>query len=259
MAFPKAKRVAIYDNFDAPAGKEFIQPFSENIGRINLYMVPAQFLVPDFKDMFSGTAVEAVGQPALEEWKEVFEKTDRAQLRKELKLSATQKVIVFAGGVDDSYPQHLKMFVNVVARHPQWKVFITYHPKTTGKVERDIVKEANVSNIVVSNDIKTNVLATIADELVCHKSSVCQQAFSVGVPCVYLAGADYHNFLIDKGLVRRFDTEADLEDYLTKRMGEKTQPWTTRLDQHQATMRKEGIPSHASSLIVRRLKKLMGE
>jgi hypothetical protein len=258
-AFPKAKRVAIYDNFDAPAGKEFIQPFLKTIGRVHLYMIPAEFLVPDFETLCKGALVEAVGQPALEEWQEVFEKTDRARLRKDLKLETSQKVIVFAGGMDDTYKHNLELFVRTVARHPHWKVFITYHPKTNGTLERGIVAGEKANNITVSNDIKTNVLATIADVLVCHKSSVCQQAFSVGVPCVYVAGRDYHNFLIGKGLVPRLETEDEIEEHLTKIMTEKAKPWTTRLEENQQVMRETGIPPHASRVIVGRLKKLIGE
>lgn len=258
-AFPGSKRVAFYDNFDAPEGKEFIQPFIGHIGQINLYMVPAQFLVPNFQRIFNGIKVRAVGQPALEEWKDVFENTDRDQLKKDLKLETDQKVILFAGGVEKTYPHYLKIFVSVVARHPEWKIFITYHPKTDGEAEREAVKEFRASNTVVGNEFKTNILATIADQLVCHKSSVCQQAFSVGVSCSYVAGDDYHNFLIDQKLVDRLDTEADLEAYLVEKIKEQSTPWKRRLTEHQAILSKAGIPSDASPQIVGQLKELIRE
>jgi len=256
-AFPKSQQVAIYDNFDPPEGKEFIQPFVKTVGPIHLYMVCAVFLVAPFQDLFKGTPVEAVGQPALEEWRDVFESTDRTKLRKDLGLEMNQKVIVFAGGTDDTYKKNLDIFVRTVARHPHWKVFVTYHPKTDGSVERAAVKDANARNIKVSNDIKTNSLATIADVLVCHKSSVCQQAFSVGVSCVYVAGKEYHNFLTDQKLVIRVETEDQLEKYLTQKMLGQPKLWATRLKENQEIMTAAGIPSQASEGIVSRLKRLM--
>lgn len=37
----RAKTIAVYDNFDGPKGKEFIQPFMQKVGEISMYMIPA--------------------------------------------------------------------------------------------------------------------------------------------------------------------------------------------------------------------------
>ncbi|UNM06161.1 MAG: hypothetical protein H6925_07035 [Holosporaceae bacterium] len=67
-AFPNARTYAVYDNFDSPQKKDFIQPFIKEVGPITGYMIPAGFLLKEFKNFLpAGSAIFVVGQPALED------------------------------------------------------------------------------------------------------------------------------------------------------------------------------------------------
>ena len=248
----RAAVFAIYDNFDPPSGKAFIQPFMDTIKAPTALMVPGGFLVEGFQSEGKGrfSQILVVGQPALSEWKDVFERLDRDALREKLGLDAAQKVILFAGGMDETYKDYFKVFVQAVKTLPDSRVFVTYHPKSTGDVERQIVAEEGASNILVSNDVKTNELAALADVLVCHQSSVCQQAFSVGVRCAYVAGPEYNNFLIEGRLVPRFAVVDALRTFLKDATGKPTQE---TLEQQRNLMKKAGIPQNPVDLILTHL------
>ena len=247
-AFPNARTYAVYDNFDSPQKKDFIQPFIKEVGPITGYMIPAGFLLKEFKNFLpAGSAIFVVGQPALEDWASVFNNCDRVALRQSLKIRKTEKVILFAGGMDDTYAKYFDIFIQAVKQRPSWRVFVTYHPKSTGEVERRIVEKYKASNVFVSNDVKTNHLAIIADILVCHKSSVCQQAFSVGVRCGYVVGDDYSNFLIDQGLVPKFNNSIDLLRFLDQ---EDAMPQRDRLTKQRIALDKSGVPTSATQNIV---------
>ena len=147
----------------------------------------------------------ALGQPSLESWEKIYAETDVKNLRMQLKIQDAQKVILYAGGFDpkdkDQYVEDLRAFIQAAASMENAVVLVTYHPKTDGSTEKAVVAEFNAPHIriVPKGTYSTAVLSTLADVLVCFKSTVGAQAAYMGKPVLYIA-RNYENFLINAGV-----------------------------------------------------------
>lgn len=205
---------AYYDNFDSVVGKEYIQAFLDQTkctGSPSAYWAPSQTTADTFANdpRTKDSPVSVVGQPVLEEWETLFETTDRQALRAKLGVEAGRRVILFAGGYDETYASYVSLFVSSIkdlVDELNLEVLITYHPKPGGVIERELVAKANNPHIRVidgesQGGVATNKIAIIADVFVCHKSSMGPQAISQGLPMLYVADPqDYKNIVLDEGL-----------------------------------------------------------
>ena len=256
-AFPGAKRVVIYDSFDSPRARKTIQPFLKTVGFVDVCLVPATFLVPSFKSLFKGGRIEVVGHPAIDEWEKVFQNVDRARLRGDLEVDPSEKVIVFVGGVESTYNHYLELFLETVKRHPKWKTFVVPHLSSDGWDE----KKATGGIGHVSEEMKRKLIemASIADLVVCHKSSTCPLAFLMGVPCLYVAEKGYRNFFIERGWIPRVGTEEGLEQLLIQRLGAKAEPWVARCTRNRELLEQEIPLAPPAQLIVATLKDMVGK
>lgn len=183
-----------------------------------------------------------VGQPSYKEWEEVRAATDISKLQKDLKLQANQKVVLFTGGRDESYGAHFDLFVGAMAKRPDVQVFVTYHPVTDGSLERYIVQQHKAQNIKVieKGTYTTPQIAALAQAVFCHKSTCGFQALSAGLPVGFVAEIGYTNPVIDAGISKRVDTEADVLSVLEGMLEGK----------EQNSLEKLGIPSGAAQTMV---------
>lgn len=211
----KTKKVIFYDNFDplwttTQGIKEYIRPFYEALASGQPYhlIIPGTSYLESARhlDKFSSAIMAPLGQPSLEEWDAIYEKTDPIKLRKELNIPENHKVILYAGGFDpvdrDQYEENFIHFLKGATSFEGVSILVTYHPKTQGAIERMLVKSYGGSAtriIEKERGYSTAQLSTIADVVVCFKSTVGAQAAYMGKPVLYVA-KKYENFLTKAGL-----------------------------------------------------------
>lgn len=214
LAFASDNAFAFYDNFDPIKGKEYVQAFlsqSQGSGvKPTAYWVASEKTAKSFSEdaRTCDVPVEVVGQPVLEEWAILFKETDRAALKQALGIEKDRRVILFAGGCDESYEAHFRLFLETVVpliEELKLEVLITYHPKPKGVLEKKLVGALHNPHVRVIDSppvgIATNKLATLASVFMCHKSSLGSQAISQGLPMIYVANPEtYKNFVIEEKL-----------------------------------------------------------
>ena len=249
-----AYTIAFYDNFDSPVGKEYIQAFLRTVIPIDEYFLPSETTLPGFQklDATKQAKLSVLGQPVLEDWDDIFAKTDRKEFRSRLGLTEQDQTILFVGGYDDTYAVYFRLFVDAMRAFPDQKVIVTYHPKTNGSLEKSIIAEENVANIQVIDGPSTAKVATIADVLVCHKSSVGVQALYVGLPVVSVVKkGDLKNFAIDQGLAVSVETEQDLVETLQRIL--------SAANRNYPPVQGLGIPKEATKKMGERVKEILKE
>jgi hypothetical protein len=216
-----AYTIAVYDNFDSPSTKDFISAFISYEPKVHELWVPSKPVYDgfskDFKPFWSQMYI--MGQPALESWQHVFATTDRASIREELDINTETTCVLFVGGYDDTYEEALKVFLESthLFQDKDVQFIISPHPKTSGELEKKLVDELpNDCNILIPTGYSTSELATIANLVVCHKSTVGILALYQGVPVVYVAKkSDYSNFSIQEGNAIQVEKAHDLVDTIS--------------------------------------------
>lgn len=83
-----SRLIAFYDNFDPVDSKDYVRPFIDEIVRIDEFHLPSNTTATSFATLKQSKQAEAVvtGQPVLEGWDEIFDKTDPAELRQKLEI-----------------------------------------------------------------------------------------------------------------------------------------------------------------------------
>jgi hypothetical protein len=206
-------KVIFYDNFDpmhseATGIKEYIQPFYETLkeGRFHL-LVPGTAYEEGAKKLpkFSNATIHPLGQPSLESWEEIYARINYDNLKCALSLHAQNRVLLFAGGFDPvdetQYKEDLESFLKGAAVLDNVSVLVTFHPKTDGSIERDLVRRfcAEKACLIEKGTHTTAELSTIANVVVCFKSTVGAQAAYMEKPVLYVAQG-YKNFLTEAGI-----------------------------------------------------------
>lgn len=253
----KAYTVAFYDNFDSPEGKEYIQPFLKKINQIDEYFLPSQSTLSGFQslDKTRHSKLSVLGQPVLEDWDEIFSNTNRDGLRKHLSMLPEDQLILFVGGYDDTYKEYFRLFVRAMKAfkdNHSITILVTYHPKTDGSLERSIVEEEKADNVKVvdKHGPSTAVVATVANVLCCHKSSVGVLALYVGLPVIYVAKkGELNNFAIKQGLALEIDNATELVTAIKRILS------TSNTNQTQT--KNIGIPKDSTRNTIKRIKEIL--
>jgi len=253
----KTYTVALYDNFDSVEGKEYVQDFLKQVNQIDEYFLPSQTTLPGFQnlDKTRYAKLSVLGQPVLEDWDDIFSKTNKNDLKQKLGLQPSDQVILFVGGYDDTYKKYFQLFVKAMKAfkgNSDIKILVTYHPKTDGSLERSIIEEEKADNIkIIEKDgPSTAEIATTTNILCCHKSSVGIQALYAGLPVIYVVKkGELNNFAIKKGLALEIDDILELIEAV-KRM-------LATANRNQSPIKDIGIPKEATKNIVKRIKELL--
>ena len=239
--------IGFYDNFDSIEGKEYVQAFLKTIIPIDEYFLPISSTQYGFQknEKTKLAKLSVLGQPALENWEDVFTKTDRNALRKRLNLSEKDNVVLFVGGTDNTYATYFQLFAkSMTSLKIPAKILVTYHPKTDGELEKSILKKEGVSHITVvdGQGPTTAEIATLAKIVICHKSSVGIQALYMGVPVIYVVKkGELTNFAIQQG----FAYEAEDANSLLATM--------EKILQSPPSKKELGIPSNSTVKISARI------
>ncbi len=219
------KTATYYDNFDPPFPKgsqesyitPYLEEYSESIASPTILLLPTPALKQVFHKIkkFSNCPIEIVGQPTLTSWDmfyDQFNEEKQRLLKKELNLTPDKRIIVFAGGYDpvfkDIYKKQLETFLKVAAEIKGVKVLVTYHPKTSGDIEKDaILKYGNNNAIIIEKGTySTQELTTIADIVATYKSSIGAQALYKGKNVLYIAEPAYENTFVENNLATHAST-----------------------------------------------------
>ncbi len=250
----RAYTIAFYDNFDAPEGKDYIQAFLKNITKIDEYFLPSATTLSGFQKMKSTkqAKLNVLGQPVLEEWGEIFTKTNKDDLRQKLNVTKQDQIILFVGGCDDTYKEYFRIFVKSMKSFPDKKIMVTYHPKTDGSLEKAVIAEEKAQNIKVidKGGPSTSEISTIANVLICHKSSVGVQALYMGLPVIYVVKkGDLNNFAINQGLALSVETAQDLTNILSLIL--------SSANRNQAPIKELDIPKNATKNMITRISQIL--
>ena len=249
--------IAFYDNFDSVEGKEYVQAFLKQVDQIDEYFLPSQTTLPGFQnlDKAKHSKLSVLGQPALEDWDDIFSNTNKDDLKKKLGLAPLDQVILFVGGYDDTYKEYFQLFVKAMKAlkgNSDIKIFVTYHPKTDGSLERSVIEEekADTIKVIDKDGPSTAEIATISSILCCHKSSVGIQALYAGVPVVYVVKkGELNNFAIKNGLAHEIDDSSELIETIKRIL--------STANRNQSSIKDIGIPKDATKSIIKRIKKLL--
>ncbi|MBY0462671.1 MAG: hypothetical protein K2Q34_05785 [Alphaproteobacteria bacterium] len=253
----KTHTIAIYDNFDSVVDKEYVQAFLKQVEQIDEYFLPSQTTLAGFQTLEKTrhAKLSVLGQPALEDWDEIFSKTNKTDLKQKLGLEPSDQVILFVGGYDDTYKEYFGLFVKAMKAfkdNHNIKILVTYHPKTDGSLERSVIEEEKADNIKVidNNGPSTAEISTITNILCCHKSSVGIQALYAGVPVIYVVKkSELNNFAIKKGLALEIDDTSELIEAIKRIL--------STANRNQSPTKDIGIPKDATKNIVKRIKELL--
>ena len=253
----QAYTIAFYDNFDTVQTAKYVQSFLKTVDKIDEYFIPSETTLPGFQklEQTKHSTLSVFGQPILENWDDVFSKTNKAELRQKLKVEPQEQVLLFAGDYTDTYKEYFRTFIKGVGafNNPNLKVFVTYHPKTDGSFEKSVVEEEKISNIRIIDikEFSTTEIATIANAFACHKSSMGIQALYVGIPVIYVVkSGEIRNFATQQGIASQVENAADLSAALDRilKTANRNQP---------PVQQNLGIPKAATTRMVAHIKELL--
>ena len=241
-----AKTVAFYDNMNGPVTEQsYVGPFLSTIqeGAVGTWLVPGDA----FKVGFQGN-VQALGQPVLEQWDAAFE-APKAEAQAKLGVNPNQKLLLFAGGNDATYPQYLEEMMTAVQGHEDLFLVITPHPaRKDGAEDTLLAKLGNPSNIRVEREIKTVDISPFASVFAAHKSSMGAHALSHGLPVLFVGPkAEYESLVVvgdGLGIV------AENKDEVEKSLG------ALLKSEQKPSLEKLGVPGNASQAIAKFLEGL---
>ena len=94
---------------------------------------------------------------------------------------------------------------------------ITYHPKTSGALEKKLLRDANLTNVKVFNPTQkfsTFTLATVAQLIIVHVSSIGSLLSIQCKPVVYFANSKYKNIFLQQQLARPASTQHELRQLI---------------------------------------------
>lgn len=154
--------------------------------------------------------VRVVGQPSLENWLRLSQKTVSQEIYLRQGIGQHQKVIVFAGQYGDGYEKVVQSFLAQANKETledeNLTVVVSPHPRTSGELERKLID--NLSNdrlLIAVADLTTAELATIASVVITWTSTVGVQAAFMGKPVIYysLKSDGFRNDLTENDIAKR--------------------------------------------------------
>ncbi|MRI32192.1 hypothetical protein EOPP23_04170 [Endozoicomonas sp. OPT23] len=208
------KTIAFYDNFEPVEKKNYVLSFLKTLDHVDEFHVAGKVTADSFSVIAQEKHANVVvtGQPALEAWDKIYKTTEPEKIRSVLKLNPNDRVALFAGGYDSTYPQYLRTYILGCKQLSSYQCLITYHPKTDGSLERSEVKKLQASNVRVisGKGFSTTQLSIIASVIAVHKSTISVMAAYKGKPVLYIAEPEFSNFLITQGLAELASTPKDV-------------------------------------------------
>ena len=201
------KVVGFYDNFESVSTVNNVQPFLEELKQIDEFHVPSKYTADSFGAIAKKMKAKVLvtGQPVLEEWDDIYQKTDAFMLRNTLDIDPKKPVVLFAGGGGNDYPKAFEIFIESTRILPDVMFLVVHHASLNGELEQRIIDSRSIGNVhLLSEDVyPIATLSTISSAVIVHKSSIAQKAIYKNKPVVYVADKDYQNFMLTEQLAVR--------------------------------------------------------
>ena len=251
LASKKRRTLAFYDNFDPLPEKEYTHSFLQEITSLDELHAPSQLTSTSLAEAArsTGAKILVTGQPALSEWDKTFENTDRSSLRQQLNIPKNKKIIVFAGGYDNTYASSFEIFIQATQHLTDIEFLVTHHPKYDGDIEQKIITKFARNNVrlIKKGKYSTAELCTVSSAILVHQSTVAQQALYKGIPALYVADTDFNNFITEKGLAEKAYSPEEILSWVKRQSDTKSTHFSEIL----------GVPEHPVDKIVAHLKYLL--
>lgn len=201
--FCRQKKIPVigyYDAFDPPSAQSITREVMEEV---DVLFVPNE-------EIQSALNIEkpvmTVGQPSVETWRKIHQKTNVQEIREKLKIE-NEKTILFAGQYGNGYEEVLREFLQLAQNLKQTSLILSPHPKTDGSLEAKIVQKMQLSHTVINQEFPSSEASVVADIVITWRSTVGVQAAFAGKTVVYfnLSLTSYRNRLIDEGVAHSTD------------------------------------------------------
>lgn len=178
----------------------------------------------------------------------MFQNPD-AKIKEKLGMKDEQRLILFAGGNDVTYPQYLEEMMTSVKGREDLFLVITPHPSRKDGIEDTLFAQlGNPGNIRVERDVKTIDIAPFASVFAAHKSSMGAHALSHGLPVLFVGPkADYASLVVvGDGLGVVAETQDEVVQSIEALLKAEQKPSLAKL----------GVPENASQAIAKYLEGL---
>jgi UDP-N-acetylglucosamine 2-epimerase len=154
--------------------------------------------------------VRVVGQPSLESWLRLSQKTVSQEIYLRQGIGQHQKVIVFAGQYGDGYKEVVQSFLAQANKETladeNLTVVVSPHPRTSGELERKLIDNIDNDRLLLAvADLTTAELAAIASVVITWTSTVGVQAAFMGKPVIYYSPKSdgFRNDLIENDIAKK--------------------------------------------------------
>ena len=240
-------KIAFYDNFDPLTSGNYTQAFFNNLNAVNVFFITANKIKESFSDKAKQYSAEVVtvGNPALDNWIQIYNKTKPNDIRTKLGIPENQKLVVFAGDTTDSYQQYFRIFAEAMAKLSDITAVVTYHPKMDGAFEQEVVNSLDAKNIriIKPSEFSSIELSTLSNVFLVHKSSMGGQSLVVGKYVIFVAPSDYDNLFVKNGLAQLASDETSLTEKIQQGFQSTEVP----------SLSDYGVPKHPDQIILKQI------
>ena len=178
--------IAFYDNYAPPADQHWIEPWWEVAPPLEELWVPDHALVSHFPAQTGRSkGVIAIEHPTLTQWTMQQATEDRTALRQTLGLDK-RPVVLLAGGYGETYMESFDLVAQAARLRPDLQWLLAPHPRTKGADEASLLARMRPAPIRMVTDIPTVRLASVADLVIVHRSTVGTLANQLGIPTLFV-------------------------------------------------------------------------
>ena len=166
-----------------------------------------------------------IGHQSLEDWAFKVNHIDQYSIK--LKLNVSKKIILYIAGWsgDPECFNGTQLFANICKNVlgpylEDFEIIVQIHPRSNGNFER---QEFQALALVNSREIcTTEEVASIADVVICHKSTAGPKIVAAGKKLIFLVNQEgYTNKLIEKGICPLVKNEQEFLQELEKTIKER--------------------------------------
>ena len=188
--------IAFYDNFESPDKQSWVQPWLEQKPPVEEVLVPSKRLTKSFpKELAQSKGISAIAHPILVEWRESFHQSEPQSLKDSLSLSG-KPIILVAGGYGERYNNSLNVIAEAAKLRPDLQWLVAPHPRNRGEQEQALLNSDNPPPLQIITNEPTIRLASIADLVISHKSTVGWLASQLGVSTLFVRPEEEQEYLL---------------------------------------------------------------
>lgn len=246
--------IAFYDDFYPLSAERIVK---SALPRAQEIFLPAQSLVPFFRQAFPGAGLYITGRPNNETWIQPPSHNTLKTLRKMLVPPAFEnhRILFYVGGHSPAYNDSFEEVVKSVKNSKNVLAFFSPYPGDDGQREKSLIQMHGVDHFLpLPVDVRVEEAAHLADRILCHRSNTGIQAALAGLAVAYYDTSTlvYRNPLTDNEIIPRLRTQEDLHTFING-------SYIHHPHTPQELSQKMGWPLGAATTIAFHLKKRLSE